>query len=435
MAIRVWISGTVLASLICAVVPGFAKPPLPSSEATPATACLQWTANSYEDQLEFCDIALGANDLSTSERLDLIVTKGDVLSELLRMDEAEVAYNEVLALDGFNAEALEGLGWVWRDRNDHAQAAEFFQKSLTIRPSAQNLGGLADTQFATGEINAEQAIEYLSAALAISPRFSWAIRAEGWIRYEVNDFEGAQEAFLQALEIEEWDHNAQYGLARSYFRQGKHDAALDAINGAIEIDPDHLDGYLRRSIILRALGWNAQALRDADRILEADPSYTTAYVARARALTNLGKRGVAIRFLQETANNHDQSPYFIYHLSDLLGEDEQYLAALVNLERNLSGGGADAFDWELKAWLSLALDDYPATIEAAHIALATRESLDWARYYLAIALIETKQKERGLAEFDRAMVNGLDRDMIGDFARTLVGKGFFVEAIALRTKY
>ncbi|MCG6883450.1 MAG: tetratricopeptide repeat protein [Silicimonas sp.] len=414
--------------------PVAAKPLVTSSEDTHIRVCL-----AREDVpsriVEACDAALTGSGLTRSQRAEVIVARGDGHLWQKHLDAAISSYREAIGLDPRSTEAWNGLGWALWEADGDAAAHEAFDRSLGLGVSVQGLGGKAATARRSGLIGNDEARGMLRAALTIDPDYIWAVREIGWSYLDDREPARAAEEFRAAMDIEPRDVNARYGLGRAQLDGGDAEAALDTFNDVLMDAPEDFSTLAYRIIALRRLDRNAQALRQADRLIEAFPDKSSGYIERGQALMALGRRGDAIRTYSEADGKLGPNNAVLYWYADALSADGQFENALAVIDRGIALAGADYSDHLLRSYIALELQDYPLARTAAEASLATGVEDPWAHYYIAISLVHEGAASEGMAWFEKAIATGLPADRIGAFASELVGAGKWVEAAQLRLKY
>ena len=414
--------------------PAGGKPLITSSEETFARACLAREAS--PDRLaSVCREALAEFGLTQSQRVDLMIALGDAHLWADDFEKSVTAYRDATRLDQRSTDAWNGLGWALWERDGDQAAYDAFQTSLSISVSVQGLGGTAATGRRTGDVSNDQAREMLGAALAIDPDYIWAVREIGWTFLDDNRPDEALQQFQSALEIEPKDVNARYGIGRAELALGQAEAALITFNDVLLDSPTDYATQVYRVIALRRLDRNAQALRDADRLIEAYPEKSSGYVERGHALMALERRREAIETYEAASIALGPNNTVLYWHADALITDNRFEDALAVIERGLELPGADYSDHLLKAYIALELGDYGMARDAAEASIATGVEDPWAHYYIAITLVRDGKVSAGLDRFEVALAGGLPSDRISDFALELVEAGKYVEAAQLRLKY
>ena len=420
--------------LILAAGPLTAKPLVTSSEDTLARVCLA-RDTAPGRIVEACDAALFDAALTISQKVDLLVARGDGQYWLDDFQGAEASYRAALEVNPRSVEAWNGLGWTLWETGGDVAAYDAFTSSLAIDVSVQGLGGAAAAGRRMGAVANDEAREMLQAALSIDPDYMWAVREIGWSLLEDGDNRGAATRFEAALTVDGSDTNALYGLGRARLGTDENEAALETFNRMLGEEPDHLSARIYRITALRRLDRNAQALREADRLIADHPQTMSGYVERGRALAGLERRAEALETYRDAEAALGPTNALLYWHADLLATDGRFDEALAVIERGLGLKGADYSDHLLKSYIALELGDYALARDAAEASLATGFEDPWAHYYIAVAMVRTGDVPEGLARFDRAVAAGLPADRIGAFARELIGSGKYVEAAQLRLKY
>ena len=426
--------------ILCLVVAGLfaapvaSKPLVTSSEQSLVRMCLARSA-SPSQIVDACDAALTDAGLTRKQRVDIITARGDGYLWLNRHAAAIASFEEALALDPLEVDAWNGLGWTLWEIEGDAPAYEAFETSLGIDVSVQALGGKAATGRRMGVLSSQEARVLLSAALSIDPDYLWAVREVAWSHLDDGDADLAAREFRHALEIEPADVNARYGLGRARLLAGQSEEALTLFNDVLFDAPGDYPTLVYRIIALRDLDRNAQALREADRLIAVYPEKTSGYIEKGQALRALGRLAEAISTYADADARLGPSNSILYWYADALASDHQFEKAMEVIDRGLALPGADYSDHLLKSYLALELGDYATAATAAEASLATGVQDPWAHYYLAITLVHGGQIEQGMDRFEQALAGGLPEDRIGAFASELVGAGMYVEAAELRLKY
>lgn len=417
-----------------AASPLAAKPLVTSSEETVARICLAREVMPARI-VEACDAALSDAGLTLSQRVELITARGDGFLWNDRDEEAAASYREAISIDPNAVDAWNGLGWALWETEGDAAALEAFDASMSIEVSVQGLGGQAAVGRHAGRIDNEQARDMLRAALTIDPDYSWAIREIAWSHLDDNDPEDAISRFNAALELDDHDRNARYGLGRSQLAAGDADAALATFNDLLFDHPDDTSTRVYRIITLRRLDRNAQALRDSERLIADQPDVSSGYIEKGLSLIALQRRGEAIATYEEAERKIGASNALLYWHADALTIDGRFQEALEIIDRGLALPKADYSDHLMKSYIALELKDYDLAQQAAEDSLDTGVEDPWAHYYIAISLLHSGDIEGGMARFSQAMETGLPEDRVGDFARELISAGKYVEAAQLRLTY
>ncbi len=423
-----------LVAVLMMTTPVVAKPLVTSSEDTFARVCMARTETPAR-LVDACHAALAQAGLTQSQRVELMIARGDGYVWQDQYDKAVDSYREATAIDPRSVEAWNGLGWaLWETAGDQA-AFEAFQTSLDIGVSVQGLAGKAGSARRLGLISSDEARQMLNAALSIDPDYIWAVREVAWSHLDRGDANQALTSFNAALDIDPEDINARYGKGRAHLSRGDGDVALEVFNDVLADAPQDFPTLVYRIITLRKLDRNAQALREADRLIDTYPERSSGYIERGQALIALQRRAEAIETYIQAETELGPNNAILYWHADALTIDGRFREALEVIESGLELDGVDASDHLLRSYIALELGEYDLARTAAEASLAMRASDPWAHYYIAITLVHDGQISDGMGRFDDAIAAGLPADRVGAFATELISAGKYVEAAQLRLKY
>lgn len=128
---------------------------------------------------------------------------GCVQQSLGQLDAAERAYNKALTLDESDADALNNLGTIFRERDDDRRAIVFFRAAIERREA-----------FADAHYNL------------------------GTVCQDVGDIDGATRSFERSIEIRPQPNPAHRCLVDLYRTTGREQLATDALDRWLELEPD-----------------------------------------------------------------------------------------------------------------------------------------------------------------------------------------------------
>ena len=84
---------------------------------------------------------------------------------------------------------------------------------------------------------------------------------------------------------------AYYLRAQGYWLRvmGRFDEALPIYNRAVELDPQHVEGYDYRGVVFQLMGNNDRAIADWGLAIRVDPTYAAAYYRRGYLYQTMGR--------------------------------------------------------------------------------------------------------------------------------------------------
>ena len=164
------------------------------------------------------------------------------------------SYRIVLEKFPFFAEAAYSMGLVKFREQDFDEAVENFKKTLELNHFHEN----ARTAIANVAKN----------------KFN-----EGNNSYRRRDFEGALEAYMEVLKIDESFYQAHYQLGVIQAKMGDRTTAINHYQKALDIAPDFYKGYYAMALSQKANSDMQGALSSLESAIKIHPGYDKAYGA------------------------------------------------------------------------------------------------------------------------------------------------------------
>jgi len=265
----------------------------------------------------------------------------DLLSAAIEMHRsgqlgpASQLYQQVLAREHENAEALHLLGVLNHQQGQHARSIELIGRAVALRPNSHAYhANLAEAYRALGDF--DRAAGCCRAALALWPNYPEALCNLG--------------AALQGL--------------------GQHAESVAQLRRALELRPDFVVAHNNLGIGLRELGQKDQALEHFRRAVELDPTFAPAQTNLGQTLLDRGQAEEALPHCKEAVRLDTNSAVLHHNLGNVLrvmdrlvDAKSSYLEALrlnpqlalanahLGLVLQREGQPADALVWLKKAVL------------------------------------------------------------------------------------
>jgi tetratricopeptide (TPR) repeat protein len=281
------------------------------------------------------------------------------------LQEAARLYQDILARNPNQADALHLLGVVAHQFGQHQQAAELIQRAIVLHPaSAAYHANLGEVWRALGQIG--RAIDACRTALQLQPNYPEASNNLGLALLAEGDSAGAAEQFRAALRVRPNFAMAHNNLGNALRNQGDDDAALAEFREAVRCDPQMAEAqsnlgqflcerndfktaltHCREAVRLRpqfaeALSNLGNVLRELGKLDEAKAHYAEAlrlrpnigmvYNNMAQALQEEGKLDESLAWYQEALKHDPNSPRIHSNLASCLGEKDLYDEAIARYE-------------------------------------------------------------------------------------------------------
>jgi len=226
---------------------------------------LRGVALSQKDKHEAAYVAFVAALRLKPDHVDSAIRAGRSLVTLGRNVGAVDMFGKAVALSPDSYRALRGLGFAHQAMGSHGAALRAFRGALRVRPDdvATLIGATATLVSAR---RGDRAAAVGRRAITAGPK-----RVEAWLVYgdalQLNgEFEAAEKAFLQAVEINPDNPEAQNALGRQYGNLGRYGEAMACFERALELKPGMTEALWNLSLnALRmgdyARGWETYEVR------------------------------------------------------------------------------------------------------------------------------------------------------------------------------
>ena len=211
---------------------------------------------------------------------DVPFLRGRIYAELLRLDEADAAYKEALAIRSAYPGAWHNLGNTAFRRQEYSQAISNYQKELDLNPDARPWRGMAKAYVELGKTDS------------------------------------ARIAFEQALEMDSTYAQAYLGLALLLEDIGDMEGSLSASQRALHHHPESMEFRFNVGSALVKLGRPEEAVEYLKEVAEAWPWHQGAHYNLAQALVRMGQveeaeivqqRTEELRMLQAQISNQENA--------------------------------------------------------------------------------------------------------------------------------
>lgn len=342
--------------------------------------------------------------------------------ELGRLDPAEECYRKALALDGNNANALEGLGALLVGEGRHGEALEQFEllnrlaespeARLLLAVALQTLGRQeeAEAQYRRSlmlEPGNVLALEGIGRLFLSAARYLEATEClERLIKQQPDDAEGwrlsatalrmigrneqAAEQYRKALGLDPTDGPTRSRFADALEASGHIDEAIRVATEGLQVAKNPVDLYNTRGEIRRRMGQFEAALADYEAAIELDPEKVDVHFNIVTAMIALGRTTEAPSVLARALEAHQRGSHadqgllvvcFEENLTTLFryaaeGTFRGFLSHAVDLAHRT--GVLAEFEKALGTTLFALLRDHAAIEESRYrsIESALRESLE-----------------------------------------------------------
>jgi tetratricopeptide (TPR) repeat protein len=223
-----------------------------------------------------------------------------------RLEKAEVACRQLVALDENQASAWHLLGLIILQAGDAVAACPHLERALAIAPeNADFQHSLGFALKAAGLLDDAEAA--YRRAIALAPDLAETHYNLGNILRETRRFADAEQSYRRVLALKPNHYQAcnNLGIVLSELRRIEEGAA--SFRSAIEIKPDHANAHANLGDVLRSLGHSEEAEAACRRALALAPELSTAQLALGLTLQDLGRFDQALECFRRagSAVNND----------------------------------------------------------------------------------------------------------------------------------
>lgn len=221
--------------------------PVKASLALTGAAQYYFNENEIDKAIEYYRGAYkldGNNDFARLGLSDALTRRGD---DLFNEDGgkariAETFYNEAISFNAENSAAYAGLGEVFDELDDSANAIKNYEKALQIDPDLVDISSpLGILYFQSGEI--EKADIFLKRALASEQDDPQTHYFLGMVRFSQNNEKEAESAFRKSIELDPEFAEARYSLGQTLSKMDREKEAISEFSKAVALNPKYLEAW------------------------------------------------------------------------------------------------------------------------------------------------------------------------------------------------
>jgi len=228
-------------------------------------------------------------------------------------DRAAVAYDNILAAEPHNANALHLSGVIALQRGDYTEAVRRIEQALSVSPQQAAFHNNLGTAY-QGLEQWEQAEAHFRAALAVNAEFVDAHYNLARLCYQQGKLDEALAEFAIVLQHQPLMAQAHHHMALVLRRLGRFDDAIASLMQAISIEPSSTEFAFALAVTYARAGQTDTAIAAFRRLCWQSPEHTEARLELAGLLINLGRWEEAVSQLHEIVErdpNHARGWHFL----------------------------------------------------------------------------------------------------------------------------
>jgi tetratricopeptide (TPR) repeat protein len=285
------------------------------------------------------------------------------------LKEAARAYQDLLAADPEQADALHLLGVLRHQQGDHARAVDLIRRAVARRPSVPAFhANLAEAYRALGQFERaagscrmalrlwpdypearvnlglalqrlgrlDEAVEQFRHALRLRPGFAAAHNGLGTLLREQGHLDEALDHFRRAVEHDPGLAMAHSNLGQLLLDRGRAEEALPPCREAVRLQPDLAAAHHNLGNVLRALDRLVEARAAYTEALRLDPDLAPALANLGLTLHRQGQLNDALPWLRQAVEQEPGNTGWWENLGDLRMDRDEHAEAVPCYERVLA---------------------------------------------------------------------------------------------------
>ena len=206
--------------------------------------------------------------------------EGQELFKKHRYEEALVAFEDAVKLDGNNAQAYRAMGKTYQKRRNSAKAVEAYKTAIQIKPdyleAYYELGQylLTAKQYDGAQENFQKILGLDASFQDGKPKeyLKIAYLKQGNLYHRQRNYKKAAKEYENASQLDPTDATVFYNLGLAQRSSRDYNDAESAFSTAVDIDPDYTKGHRALGDLYRITGKNSQAIRSYAKAIDTDPN-------------------------------------------------------------------------------------------------------------------------------------------------------------------
>ena len=375
-----------------------------AQERHPRDVWINYELGSVLENLSHADEAIRFYTAARAIRPETAHKLAHALEKRGNSEEAIAVFRDLKELRPGNAQNLECLGDLLKDKGWSQEAGETFEAALAARREAVRLNPedahaqlhLANVLKRQGKL--DEAIAVLREAIRFKPDDAVSHHKLGDFLKEQHKLDEALSAHREAIRLKP-DYAEAHGQVGSILAdQGKLDEAIAVLRTAIQLKPDDASAHRNLGIVLCDRKRDYPAAEAAFRTaIRLKPDYAEAHHDLGIALLGQGKHDEAIAALRESVRLKPDA-FAHYHLGNALNGQGKHDEAIAEWRAAIRLKPDDAFAHRnLGAVLCDVKRDYPAAEAAFRTAIRLKPDYAEAHHDLGIALLGQGKHDEAIA--------------------------------------
>ena len=347
-------------------------------------------------------IAAPAKGQSGQAAIVALLQRALALHQQGKFAQGQALYEQVLAKDPKNFDALHLLGVLALQTQNPVAAADLIGRAININPN--NAAAYSNRGNALKTLKLlDEAIASYETAIKLKPDYAEAHSNRGNALLDLKRLDEAIVSYDRAIKIKP-DYAEAYSNRGNVFLELKRlDEAIVSYDQAIKIKPDHAEAYYSRGVTLVELGRLEQAVASYDLAIKARPNYAEAYCNRGNVLKELKQNEQAVASYDQALRIRPDYAQAYSNRGNALKELKRLDDAIADYDKAISIE-PDYADAHYNRGVALVeLSQLDQAVESYEQAIRFKPDYVEAHTNLGNTLLQLRRLENVLASYDQAI--------------------------------
>ena len=330
----------------------------------------------------------------------VLAAKGDAAYDEKKYEAAIDYYEQSIALNAANPDALAALGESYDALDKRDKAISAYQSALQLDPKLTEIHApLGTLYYETG--NLAEAEKHLAKALTVDPNDAELLNTHGLVLFKQNRGAEAINAFKSAIRVNPNYAEAHYNLGDVYSLSKNEAAAMSEYREAIRLNPSYAEAYFDLGALLFNQGKYTEAAANYSEVVKLQGSNTEARLNLADAYRLADNCSQAINQYQIVAPK-TQDPEVLGKFGFCLGRTRNWDRAIEVLNKAVLVEPS-AYNYTNLAWAYNNKKQFPEAVAASQKAIQKDATFPGGYYNLGNAQAQARNFEAAVESFKKAV--------------------------------
>lgn len=280
-----------------------------------------------------------------SERCNDLLRRAVKLHQDGQLDAAQELYQQVLALEPRDPNALNLLGMVHHQRGQQDPAEDLIRQAIAVAPNVPGFHvNLATVMLAQRRMDLAE--EACRRAIVLQPEYPEAHNNLSVALLGQGKIDAAMEEAAAALRLRHRYPAARNNLGNAFRAKSMYREAESCYRDALAQDPKHAEAQSNLAITMLSMNRREEAVTEARRAIELRPNHGGSHMTLGLALEELDRKDEAIEIYRKVLAAKPDARALQFQLASLTGE-ATFDAAPPEFVAMLFDNYADTFDRHL----------------------------------------------------------------------------------------